>query len=365
MKSVKTPRTRLQSALVGLAAVLFVATIWVLPACTAQSATDGGSNSGDVVGKIGDRAITMQDLEAAAKENLAKVEAEKVQCESNYKRNRHGVLEAALNEMVSDGLLEAEAAARGITKDQLMDQEVNSKTTPVTDADIDAFYNENAGRIRQPKERVADQIRTYLENQQRQSLVDGLLSQLEAKTKVVKNLGPYRVDVANGDLPPKGSASAPVTIVEFSDFQCPYCSRVNPTVQQVMQEYGDKVKIYFRHFPLSFHENAQKAAEASLCANDQGKFWAMHDLMFAEQDKLTVDALKEKAARLELDTNKFNQCLDSGQHAGDVQTDMQAGVAAGVSGTPGFFINGRFVSGAQPFEAFKEIIDDELQRVAM
>jgi protein-disulfide isomerase len=135
---------------------------------------------------------------------------------------------------------------------------------------------------------------------------------------------------------------------------------VIPTLEQVKQNYGDKVRLVFRQFPLNIHPNAQKAAEASLCANDQGKFWEMHDLMFAAQRQLTVENLKEKAQRLELDTAAFGQCLDSDKYAAQVQADLEAGMQAGVTGTPAMFINGIPISGAVPYEQLAQVIDAEL-----
>jgi protein-disulfide isomerase len=174
-----------------------------------------------------------------------------------------------------------------------------------------------------------------------------------------------RVEVAADGFPSKGPANAPVTIVEFSDFECPFCSRVVPTLDQVHEKYGEKVRLVFRQFPLhSIHPNAQKAAEASLCAHDQGKFWEMHDLMFEEQKQLTVAQLKEKARRLELDGGRFDQCLDSDRHADAVRQDLRDGMVVGVTGTPAMFVNGRFISGAVPFEQLAQIVDEELAKVA-
>jgi protein-disulfide isomerase len=162
-------------------------------------------------------------------------------------------------------------------------------------------------------------------------------------------------------FPAKGPAEAAVTIVEFSDFQCPYCSRVLPTLDRIQQSYGDKVRLVFRQFPLrSIHPQAQKAAEASLCAHDQQKFWEMHDAMFGDAKQLGIDQLKAKAASLGLDTEAFNECLDSSRHAEQVQGDVVAGSQAGVTGTPAMFVNGRFLSGAQPYEAIAKLIDEEL-----
>jgi protein-disulfide isomerase len=167
-----------------------------------------------------------------------------------------------------------------------------------------------------------------------------------------------------GKAPVRGNPKAPVTVVEFSDFQCPYCVRARPTVNRVRETYGVKVRWVFRHFPLDFHAQAQKAGEAAACAGEQGKFWEMHDLLWANTAKLQVADLKGHAATLGLDAPRFGQCLDSGRYSGLVAADLQAGQGYGVSGTPAFFVNGRPLVGAQPFDAFAQVIDDELQRPA-
>ncbi len=161
----------------------------------------------------------------------------------------------------------------------------------------------------------------------------------------------------------KGDENAPVTIIEFSDYECPYCVRfIQQTYPQIVKEYIDtgKVKLVFRDFPLSFHQNAQKAAEAAECAGDQDKYYEMHDKLFADGVKGGVDSFKHFAADLDLDTDTFNDCLDSGKHAEETKKDMADGAAAGIRGTPGFLINGQLVSGAQPFENFKRAIDAAL-----
>ncbi len=136
-----------------------------------------------------------------------------------------------------------------------------------------------------------------------------------------------------------------------------------PALHQVVDTYKDKVRLQYRQFPLnSIHPLAQKAAEASLCANEQGKFWEMHDAMFGDQQGLAVDKLKEKATALGLEADQFASCLDTGKMAAAVSTDLQAGSAAGVNGTPAIFVNGRMLSGAQPYEAIAKVIDEELKR---
>lgn len=160
----------------------------------------------------------------------------------------------------------------------------------------------------------------------------------------------------------KGSANAKITLIEYSDFECPYCLNHKATVDKIVQNYGGDVRVIFRHYPLSFHPNAQKAAEASECAAEQGKFWEMHDKIFAanEAGTMSVDKWKAEAKSLGLNTKKFNECLDSGKYADEISAEEQAGLAAGVEGTPATFVNGELVSGAIPYDQFKSIIDGKL-----
>ena len=163
--------------------------------------------------------------------------------------------------------------------------------------------------------------------------------------------------------PVKGKPDAPVTIIEFSDFQCPFCAKFyQEAYPQIIKEYVDtgKVKLVYRDYPLGFHPNAQKAAEASECAHEQNKFWEMHDKLFENQESLSEVNYKKWATELGMDSNKFNDCLDTGKYEEEVQKDLQAGSDAGVSGTPGFFVNHQIISGAVPFAVFKEVIDAEL-----
>lgn len=161
----------------------------------------------------------------------------------------------------------------------------------------------------------------------------------------------------------KGDSDAPVTIVEWSDFECPFCARFyRDTLAQIESEYIDtgKVKLVYRDFPLGFHAQAQKSAEAAECAGEQDKFWEMHDILFEQGVAGGVDSFKQFASDIGLNTAEFNECLDSGSMAAEVAKDMRDGQAVGITGTPGFIINGKKVSGAQPFSAFKQVIDAAL-----
>ena len=180
-----------------------------------------------------------------------------------------------------------------------------------------------------------------------------------------------KVDVKEGKLPVLGKSNARVTMVEFSDFECPFCKRYfDETLSQIIKDYVDtgKVKMYYRHFPLDFHPAAMPSALASECANEQNKFWEYHDKIFTEQDKIsgkTADVitaqLKAWAQELGFNTSQFDTCLDNAKFQANVDTDSNDGRTAGVSGTPTFFINGKRIVGAQPYASFKAIIDEELK----
>jgi protein-disulfide isomerase len=211
---------------------------------------------------------------------------------------------------------------------------------------------------------LKDRIKQAIKQQKLRDGMGKMLDDLKSRHHVQVSLQPPelpRIDVeAKG--PSRGPANAPVTIVEFSDFQCPYCGREYPVIERLMKEYDGKVRLVFRHYPLEFHPFAEKAAEASACAQDQGKFWELHDKMFTHQDKLAVPDLKGYAQSLGMDATKFDKCLDSGEKKALVDEDLKAGSAAGVSGTPAFFINGIFVNGAQPYEYMKQAVDRELKK---
>jgi protein-disulfide isomerase len=333
-------------------ALLLSFTLAALPACAQQKAGAAGSGSSNqVLAVVNGKPITEAEIRQANADQFKAMDRE-------YQQNVHQLIENSLNQLVQDRLLDAEAASRHITKEQLL---AEIKPAVVTDADVNAFYEQNKAQIPAPKEQVADKIKTYLEQQGQQKSRSEYFKTLQAKYKVDYKIEPVRIQVA-ATGPAKGPANAPVTIVEFSDFQCPFCSRLIPSIQEVEKKYGDKVRLVFRQYPLPMHPNAQKAAEASLCANDQGKFWQLHDAMFANQNALAVDQLKAKAAELGLNADKFNKCLDSGEKAATIQADQKAGQEVGVNGTPALFINGRFINGAVPIDQLTTVIDDELRR---
>ena len=324
------------------------------PPAAAQSnapAASADASGSEVVARIGGEEITLSQLDAEAAASL--IDAR----QKMYEARRN-----ALETMISESLLEEAAKAKNQTTEEFLAAEVESKVTAATDAEVEAFYAEKQGQIRGTLDQAREQIRKYLTDQRKQTEFKTLLDGLKAAKGVEVLLDPPRIDVPTGDSPRFGNPDAPVQIVEFSDFQCPYCTRGASTLDEVKEAYGDKVTVVYRHFPLSFHKEAHKAAQASECANDQSKFWEYHDLLFANQRALTEPDLVSYAEQLSLNMGDFTECLNSGKHAATVDEDMAEGAAVGMQGTPGFFINGRFLNGAQPFEAFKEIIDAELAR---
>lgn len=302
----------------------------------------------ETLATIDGKSITRAEVEASTSAQLRSLQTE-------YERNRFQLVEDALNKLIEERLLAAEKT----TREQLL----STMKIDVTAEEADAFYEENKAEIPKPKEEVRLQIQQYLQQKKQLESWQSAMDALRKKYGVRVVMGPLRTEVAAvGTV--RGNANAPVTLIEFSDFQCQFCRRFSETLDEVMAKYGDKVRLVLRHFPLEMHAEAQKAAEASLCAGDQGKFWQMHDALFANQRELGVGHLKARAKELKLDAKAFDQCLDSGKHAEAVRADWKAGIEAGVSGTPALFVNGRYISGSVPLEQLSVVIDDELQRKA-
>ncbi len=312
-----------------------------------------GANAGEVAATVGGKKISLEEVDAKARAN------DITPFQQLYDARR-----VAAGEIIADMLLEAEAAKRGIPKEQLIAQEITGKIEPVTDAQLQAFYDSNKSQM---GGRTLDQVRGdlqgFLSQQNAQATAQTFLNSLRKGSDVQMLLDPPRVEVEiTSHDPTKGPDDAPVRIVEFSEFQCPYCARVGPTMQRIMDTYGDKIQVVFRNYPLPFHDDAVGAAEGAQCADAQGKFWEYHDKLFANQRALDTTNLKKYAVELGLDAEAFNACLDSGKYKETVTEDHAYGSTLGVRGTPAFFINGRFLNGAQPFEAFQSIIDEELER---
>ncbi len=207
-----------------------------------------------------------------------------------------------------------------------------------------------------------------IENTQK-DMLKKIASLEENQEKILKafkprgpEINPNKVyDIPVGSSPIKGNKNAPVTIIEFSDFQCPYCSRIQPTLKQVLNAYPEDVRLVYKHFPLAFHKYARPAAKASLAAREQGKFWEMHDIIFENYNKLTDESFGEFASKLGLDTNRFTADYNSTKYDQEIQQDFLLGQKVNVRGTPTLYLNGKMV-GRRSFNDFKEAIDKILNK---
>jgi len=270
-----------------------------------------------------------------------------------------------LNVLIADEVLKREAEARHMSAEELLRAEVLQKAAAATPEEIQSTYEGVKGRFaNKPEGEVKAQIEQELKQQRLAERRQVFLKELKAKAGVQVWLEPPRLAVDPGDGVARGPKDAPVTIVEFSDFQCPYCVRAAPTMKKIREVYGDRVRLAYRDMPLPIHPLAPKAAEAAACAGDQGKFWEMHDRLFDAKGQLEIADLKNYAGELGLDRAGFDTCLESGKNEPRWKAGKAAAEGYGISATPAFFLNGRFVSGARPFEVFAEIIDDELARAA-
>ena len=336
-----------------LALVVVALFTWGIATSTRGGGTGDATptTASEVLATVGGEEITRNEVETNAGAQL-----------SQLRSQIYDLTDQALTQTIDGKMLDLEAEKRGVDRDELVSAVVDSNPPVATEAQIDSVYEDFREQINAPRDSVGPQIEAYLLNQARRARFDSLMTSLRDEYKVVNYLEPPRFEVtATG--PAKGPESAPVTIVEFSDFECPFCKRIYPTLNQVMDDYDGRVRLVFRQFPLhALHPNAQKAAEASLCADEQGKFWELHDAIFEGSGGLDVASLKTRAAEIGLDEEAFGSCLDSGEFAEQVAADVAAGRALGVSGTPALFINGRFLSGAQPYDVIARVIDDELQR---
>lgn len=268
-------------------------------------------------------------------------------------------LDAKLNDM----LLDAEAKKRNMTPKAVYDAEVLAKVKPPTEEEARKLYDDNKEKLNGTYEQFKPQIFEYLQGQQQQKLEMEFAEQLRkagAVQIILREPDPPVLSIATDDQPSKGSASAPVTIIEFTDYQCPSCAKSQPIIEEVAKEYGDKVRLVARDFPLEQHTYAAKAAEAAEAAREQGKYWEYVAVLFKNQNALEIAKLKEYATQVGLDRAKFDQALDSGKFTDKVQRDLREGDKLGVNSTPTVFINGKRIRDKTP-EGLKAAIDAALK----
>jgi protein-disulfide isomerase len=325
---------------------LFLCTVW-----SCRSANDS-----EKLAEIDGTVITRAEIDRAAGKQL-----------QNLRQQLYHLEQQKLDEYVGATLLTREAKEQAVSVTTLLDREVNIKVKPVSEDEIRTFYNQNKDRLPAELDKLHDQISEYLHQQRVADRKNEYIKTLRTKAKITTYLKPPPIQRANvliKDAPFRGETTAPVTLIKFEDFECPFCRSVQPTLEELLKKYAGKVRIFHKDLPLEqLHRNAQLAAEAARCAGDQGRFWQYHDTLYHNAPKLSPVELKAYAKEMKLDTAAFDQCLASGKHKSAVQQDLNEGAKLGLTGTPTFFINGHEMSGALPLEAFSTVIDEELAQI--
>jgi len=305
-----------------------------------------------VLAVVNDKQITMGDIETSLRPLIF-----------NVQEQVYALRKQDLELKVNDTLLAQEAQKKGITTRALLDAEVSAKVPPVTDAQAQEFYNQNKDRISGEFAQLKPQIIQYVQEEKEQEATVAYAAQLRGASKVEVNLTAPEspsFTIATDDQPVKGNAKAVVTIVEFTDFECPSCARQHPILDRIVNEFGDRVRLVVRDFPLSQHANARKAAEAAEAAREQGKYWEYAAVLFRNQSALGVDKLRQYASELGLDRARFDASLDSGKFAEKVQRDVMDGHKLGINGTPTIYINGKRVAD-NSYESVKSAIEATLK----
>ncbi|HXY38569.1 MAG TPA: thioredoxin domain-containing protein [Vicinamibacteria bacterium] len=323
----------------------------VAAGCSRQPASSPAVSGVGVVAEVNGAPILAADLDQKAAARLARVRQEE------YEIRRQ-----ALDELITERLVAAEAARRGISPDELLKREVADKVPPVSDDTVATVYEQNApGFGSTPKPQAMARVREVLNGRAQAARRSAFLKELNDKARIAVRLEPPRVAVAvPAGAPVDGPASAPVSIVEFTDYQCPFCHRAQSVIEQVLAKYPGRVRLVHMDFPLDGHPGAFPAARAARCAGEQGRFWEYHRGLMNQNGTLDEADLKGRADKLGLKAKDFGACFASGRHDQEIRSAFNQGESLGVTGTPAYFVNGRMLSGARPLEDFTQVIDNEL-----
>jgi protein-disulfide isomerase len=305
----------------------------------------------EVLVEAGDVKITRAELEKREANRLAPIRQQEYQ-----------LLRQAASDMMAERLLDKEAAARGVSRDALL-KEIDAKAEAPAQAEVISIFDQNKQRL--PAGMTEDEAKQEIQERLRQRNVSQARTKYKedvlARSGLRIHLDPPRTEVVIPAIAPAtGPDQAPVTIVEFSDYQCPYCQKAEPTVQEVLSRYPGKIRLVHRDFPLDNHQRALPVSRAAYCAGEQGKFWEYHRNVYSKPTDFSDEDLKKRAGEVGLDAAAFGTCYASNKHDETIRGAAGQGSSLGVTGTPTFFINGRMLVGAQPFEAFRAIIDEEL-----
>jgi len=319
--------------------------------CAAQAKPQTGPV--EPIAIVAGQPIFEQDLMSVAGPSLLELRKQEYKLKSD-----------ALNQSIRKKLIEVEAKKKGLSTEELLKQEVDSKIAEPSEDEAKGYYIAVKSQTTLPFDQIKSQVKHLLRTAEVEQAREKYADSLRDKAEVSILLQTSMVQVDYDPARVKGDPQAPVTIVEFSDFQCPFCKQTEPVLNSLLDKYNGRVKLAYMDFPLrEIHPHAESAAEASRCAAEQGKFWEFHDSLFADASKLDNPDLIERARTLGLRDEPFRACLASGKFKASVDADREAGIKAGVGGTPGFFINGVPLSGAQSPAEFEKIIDTQLSLV--
>ena len=307
-------------------------------------------DSSSVVAEIAGRKITAEEMEQKEASKLLQA------------RYKYYIAERdALDQFIDEQVLDMQAKKEGVTLDELFKRHVAVNVTEPTEDQL-RFYYEGV-QTDEPYEAARSKIIDTVKQLRLKKVRDAYVAELRAEYGVVVELNQPSAHVEGGSDPRLGSETAPVQIVEFADYECPYCQKVNADIKKVKDQFGDQVSVVFKDFPLPMHPLAARAAEAARCAGVQGKFWEFHDSLF-ETKKLQIPDLKLQARALKLDGDRFDKCLDAGEQIPAVKKDAQEGTKLGLQGTPSFFINGHFMSGAIGYAKLRDTVLQDLAATA-
>ena len=322
-----------------------LAAVYCLAAAGADGDTTPAANA--VVIEVNGVSLTMADVEQRRPSAL-------FQARTSYYEAQRKTIEEVADEV----LLEQQARKEGLTVAQLLEKHVNS-VLPKDPSDEALHVYYEGVETTEPYEKVRDQIIDSLRQRRTAKAKTAYLQSLRSQAHVIIRLAPQRAPISMKGVPVRGAEAARITLLEFADYECPYCQQIRPVLERIEAEYKGTLAFAYKDYPLAMHPNAQKAAEAAHCAGAQSKFWEYHDMLGGGKS-LDPSALKGYARELKLDAAAFDKCLDGGEKSELVKTQLSEAQALGLQGTPTLFVNGRYISGALTYERVRSVITEEL-----
>lgn len=323
----------------------------------AASITFGAPGSQDSIGQSANSVVAEID---GIRLTLGEFESKRPTALFQARNTFYDAEKKAVDEYIDDFLLERQAQKENVTVPELLERHVNATIAKDPDDAALRVYYEGVD-TKEPFEAVRGQILDHVRERRLARAKTEYMKALRSQAKITIEVEAPRIEISLKNTPVRGPADAPLTLVEFADFECPYCQQVQPALDKLETEFKGRVAFAYKDMPLPMHPHAQKAAEASQCAAVQGKYWQYHDLLMQTKE-LEVPQLKAGAGKLGLDTAAFDKCLDSGEQAGAVKASEDEAVNLGLQGTPSFFLNGRFFSGIMSYDQMRQVFEDELKR---